>query len=95
MLHPFGAGNPEPTLAVRSVSVVRSRVVGVNHLKMTVRHGGSAFFDSIGFRMGALADHGIETDEPVDLAFVPELNRWNGQDRVQLRLRDLRPSRAA
>jgi single-stranded-DNA-specific exonuclease len=29
---------------------------------------------------------------PVDLAFLPELNRWNGYDRIQLRIRDLRVS---
>jgi len=91
-LHPFGSGNPEPTLAVRNLNILETRVVGDRHLKLTVRHGASAPFDTIGFRMGSLADLGLSASTPVDLAFVPEANRWNGLDRIQLRIRDLRAS---
>lgn len=93
-LHPFGAGNPEPTLAVRSLSVLNARVVGDNHLKLTVRQGNSMTFDSIGFRLGGLAELGLTPQRPVDLAFVPEMNHWNGYDRIQLRIRDVRMSEA-
>lgn len=92
MLHPHGAGNPEPTLAVRGLVVQSARVVGNGHLKLTVRHRNSLPFDGIGFRLGPLADRGLTGDRQMDLAFVPELNRWNGRERVQLRIRDLRPS---
>jgi len=27
---------------------------------------------------------------PIDVAFTPELNHWNGYDRIQLRIRDIR-----
>ncbi|WP_447973347.1 single-stranded-DNA-specific exonuclease RecJ [Nitrospira sp. Kam-Ns4a] len=93
-LHPFGAGNPEPTFAVRNLAVLDRRVVGERHLKLTVRHENSAPFESIGFRMGALIERGLEPGQVVDMAFVPELSRWNGLDRIQLRIRDLRASRA-
>ncbi len=89
-LHPFGAGNPEPTFAVRGLSVLNARVVGEKHLKMTVRQAGSPPFDSIGFGMNSLEDHGLSLKTPIDVAFTPELNHWNGQDRVQLRIRDIR-----
>lgn len=92
LLHPFGAGNPEPTLAVRNLAILGSRVVGERHLKLTVRHGNSKPFDSIGFRMGSLAECGLSGAQAVDLAFVPERNSWNGLDRIQLRIRDLRAS---
>ena len=91
-LHPFGAGNPEPTFAVTRLEVMDSRTVGEKHLKMTVRQGSSLPFDSIGFGMKSLLDRGIPFRAPVDLAFTPELNHWNGQDRIQLRIRDVRPS---
>ncbi len=91
-LHPFGAGNPEPTFAVKGIEVMDARTVGEKHLKMTVRQGRSMPFDSIGFGMKSLLDRGIPARTPVDLAFMPELNRWNGYDRIQLRLRDLRIS---
>ena len=40
--------------------------------------------------MGSLLDRGFSPVGPVDLAFTPELNHWNGHDRIQLRIRDLR-----
>jgi len=92
-LHPFGAGNPEPTFAVKGLEVMDSRTVGEKHLKMTVRQGRSMPFDSIGFGMKSLVDRGIPDRTPVDLAFIPELNHWNGYDRIQLRIRDVRLSR--
>ncbi len=92
LLQPFGIGNPEPTLAARNVSLLDARVVGDRHLKLTVRHKDSVPFQGIGFRMGSPSDHGLSMGQPVDLAFVPELDHWNGLDRLQLRIRDLRPS---
>jgi single-stranded-DNA-specific exonuclease len=91
-LHPFGAGNPEPTLAVRGLEVVEARVVGDKHLKLKVRQPRSWTFDSIGFRMGSFADLGLTPGQPIDLAFSPERNHWNGYDRIQLRIRALRMS---
>lgn len=95
MLHPHGAGNPEPTLAVRNLAILDTRVVGEGHLKLTVRHRHSPAFESIGFRMGSLAGLGVSAQRPVDLAFVPELSSWNGLDRVQLRIRDVRASQVS
>ena len=89
-LHPFGAGNPEPTFAVKGLDVLNARVVGEKHLKMTVRQGGSVPFDSIGFGMNSLEDRGLSLKTPIDVAFTPELNHWNGYDRIQLRIRDIR-----
>src|SRR5690606_24337238 len=86
-LHPFGAGNPGPTLAVRGLDVVEARVVGEKHLKLRVRQGRSFIFDGIGFRMGSFEGLGLRTGRPVDLAFSPERNHWNGYDRVQLRIK--------
>jgi single-stranded-DNA-specific exonuclease len=91
-LHPFGEGNPEPTFAVTRLEVMDARTVGEKHLKMTVRQGASLPFDSIGFGMKSLLERGIPSRTPVDLAFTPELNHWNGRDRIQLRIRDVRPS---
>jgi single-stranded-DNA-specific exonuclease len=92
VLNPFGAGNPEPTFAVKGLEVMDSRTVGDKHLKMTVRQGRSLPFDSIGFGMKSLIERGIPARTPVDLAFIPELNHWNGYDRIQLRIRDVRIS---
>jgi single-stranded-DNA-specific exonuclease len=89
-LHPFGAGNPEPTFAVRRLEVLQARVVGEKHLKLTVRQGRSLPFEGIGFGMKSLEEQGISLGRPVDLACTPELNHWNGYNRIQLRIRDMR-----
>ena len=94
LLQPYGAGNPEPTLVARNLSVLDARVVGDRHLKINVRGGQSAPFAGIGFQMGALARGGLSRESPIDLAFVPEVDRWNGLDRIQLRIKDLRPSQS-
>ena len=89
-LHPFGAGNPEPMFAVKGLAIMEARVVGEKHLKMTVRQGRSLPFDSIGFGIKSLAEQGLRQNQPVDLAFTPEINHWNGLDRIQLRIKDMR-----
>jgi len=90
-LHPCGAGNPEPLFASRRISLLEARIIGDGHLKLIVRQQGSMPFEAIGFRMSALLnEHRLSMDRPMDLAFTPELNRWNGLDRVQLRIADIR-----
>lgn len=94
-LHPFGAGNPEPMFAGRRLEIMNARVVGEKHLKVTLRQEGSPPFDGIGFGMKSLETQGVSLGSLVDVAFTPELNRWNGYDRIQLRIRDIRPSDGA
>lgn len=91
-LHPFGAGNPEPMFAGKRLEIVNARVVGEKHLKMTLRQGRSPAFDGIGFGMKSLEAQGLSLRTPVDVAFTPEWNHWNGEDRIQLRIRDMRPT---
>ena len=94
-LQPFGVGNPEPTFMAVGLKVLEQRIVGDDHLKLVVRHTHSVPFDTIGFRMGSLAGVKKLQDHPIDLAFVPERNRWKGLDRIQLRIRDFRVSEGA
>ncbi len=95
LLHPFGAGNPEPVFVVRNLTMLDVRVVGEGHLKLVVRQPGSTPVESIGFRLGdLLTQRGLSRTAPIDLAFMPELNRWNGLDRIQLRIKDLRACRS-
>lgn len=94
LLHPFGAGNPEPVFVVRNLTMLDVRVVGEGHLKLVVRQPGSMPVESIGFRLGELlAQRGLSSKASIDLACIPELNRWNGFDRIQLRIKDLRTCR--
>ncbi|GJL63319.1 MAG: single-stranded-DNA-specific exonuclease RecJ [Nitrospirales bacterium] len=89
-LHPFGMGNPEPTFLGQHVKVLEKRIVGDDHLKLVVRQEGSVPFECMGFRMGAMEHLARLENHMIDMVFVPEINRWNGMDRIQLRIRDLK-----
>ena len=91
-LNPFGMGNPEPLLSSIGVRVLQKRIVGDNHLKLVIRQNGSVPIECIGFRMGEWLDKLGEGRVLCDVAFTPEINRWKGSDRIQLRIRDLRIS---
>ena len=93
-LGPFGAGNPEPTFVAESLQA-RARIVtgkngGVAHLKLVLPDAPA--LDAIGFGMGPRL---LELEGPVDLAFQPSVETWNGRTRVSLKLRDLRAAEVA
>jgi single-stranded-DNA-specific exonuclease len=85
-LAPFGMGNPEPVLCLRNLKLIESRTVGGSHLKLRLGSG-HHHFNAIGWRLAGteLADH-------VDLAFCCEIDSWGGGERLQLRIRDIRPT---
>lgn len=85
-LEPFGAGNPEPVLFMGGLKVMDRRVVGDGHLRLRLA-GGGRHFNAIAFRF---ASH--EVPAMVDMAFFPEMNEWNGNSTLQLRVKDLRPA---
>jgi len=85
-LAPFGAGNPEPVLLMRALQVMERRVVGEGHLRLRLACRGRQF-NAIAF---GLASH--QVPGMVDIAFFPEMNEWNGNSTLQLRVKDLRPS---
>ncbi|HEY2747442.1 MAG TPA: single-stranded-DNA-specific exonuclease RecJ [Polyangia bacterium] len=86
-LEPFGLGNPEPVLGARGVTLDRSRVVGDNHLQVTLRDGLHAR-DGIGFWLAA---RDLGAGSRVRAAFIPEVDTFRGVRRVRVRLRDLSP----
>jgi single-stranded-DNA-specific exonuclease len=85
-LSPFGEGNPEPLFCARSLEVLGSRIVGEHHLKLRVRQK-ELSFDAIGF---GLAEKYPLDGKRINMVFSPELNRWEGYDRIQLRIIDLK-----
>ncbi len=91
-LGPFGSGNPEPTLVLRNLRVASARIVGTNHLKLAVTGRSGPRLDAIGFKMGSLESRGMSRSEPIDVACALDVNVWNGTERVQLRLKDVRAS---
>ena len=92
---PFGMGNPYPLFMSRHLTARNPRSVGAEgqHLKLSL-YDGHTTRDAIGFGMGSLLS-GIATLTSVDAVFSLERNEWNGDERLQLRLEDIGPSRSA
>jgi len=88
-LSPFGPGNPEPVFYAHSLEVIESRVVGERHLKLKVKQGRNVV-EAIGF--GLSKKHPLEDN--INMVFSPEINRWQGYEKIQLRIVDLEVMRA-
>ncbi len=86
LLRPLGIGNQTPLWGAKNLSVVgRPRVVGKNHLKLTLANGGSQI-DAIGFGMG---DYEVGQGK-FDVLFQVQENNYMGQKSIQLNLKDIR-----
>ena len=87
-LGPLGPGNPEPLLVSRNVEVRDSRVVGENHLKLTLSNG-NVVWDGIAFGMGRYAP---EVTRRMDLVYTPQVRTFRNEDQLQLKVEDFTPS---
>jgi single-stranded-DNA-specific exonuclease len=89
-LQPTGYGNPEPVFFSREIKVLSARVVGRDktHLKLTVNQDGTTF-DAIAFRLGHLF---VNLPHTIDIAFLFEINEFNGKRNFQLNIKEIRES---
>ncbi len=89
-LAPFGSGNPLPTFVSRHVEIVDRRPIGSQgeHLGLKLKQGGLAW-DAIGFRFGNRAQ---EITTYLDIAYNLDIDRWNGGQRLRLKLLDFDPA---
>ena len=91
LLEPFGEENSPPCLALCNLRLQRPPTVmgkEKNHLKLFVTDGGQTL-EAVGWGM---ADHFIALKNKnirLDLAFEPEINEWNNNRGVQLKIADL------
>jgi len=95
-LEPCGQGNPEPLLCLRGATVVGASTFGSSrqHVKVVLTDGGGGSIEAVAFNKPGLAGH-LPRGRRVDALFGADVDRWDGVDRVRLRLRDLRPAREA
>ena len=89
---PFGAGNPEPVLALPSHTLSFADPVGENHIRARFKSGDGKFVNAIAFRAAgtplgrALLDN---RGRAMHAAGSLALDRWQGEERVQMRLIDV------
>jgi single-stranded-DNA-specific exonuclease len=93
---PFGQSNPRPTLCASQVQLAEApRRIGQGERSLSVRlvqHG--IRLRAVAFGRSDWADHFPEPGQPLDVAFHPVINEYNGFRRVELHLLDWRMSAA-
>jgi single-stranded-DNA-specific exonuclease len=96
-MQPFGMANPQPVFLISNCEVVELFPVGsdAKHLRLRVRQksseGSYVERNVIGFSMGARCDE-CQIGDTLDLVASLELNEWNGNRELQLKLSDMRKS---
>lgn len=89
-LEPHGMGNPRPVFVSRNLRVRGARALKDGaHLKLTLLDESGRFWDAIAFRMGDRLNHLPDT---IDLVYTLEVNTWNGEQRLQLNVKDFQPA---
>ena len=94
---PFGAGNPEPMIALPAHTLVYAEEVGQAHMRARLRAGDGSTIDAIAFRSAGQKlgiALGQSRGQSVHAVGTLCLDRWNGVERVQLRLTDIAPADA-
>src|SRR5206468_7125221 len=89
---PFGSGNPEPVIALPSHQLVYADEVGQAHLRVRFKSGDGAIVNGIAFRsLGQKLGHALTQNrgQPLHVAGSLAVDRFQGSERVQLRLTDV------
>jgi single-stranded-DNA-specific exonuclease len=92
---PFGAGNPEPVIALPAHTIAYAEEVGQAHVRARLQAGDGAAIDAIAFRAAGqklgevlLKNRG----RAVHVAGTLGIDRWQGNERMQLRIIDVASS---
>ena len=90
-LEPCGNGCPKPVLVMENLTVDRlSQVGNGRHLRLRLQgknHGFNGIFFSATAESAA-----IEVGDLVDVAFIPQINEFRGEQTVQMNIQDIRPA---
>lgn len=93
-MEPFGPENMRPIFIARNVSETGfSKVVKEQHIRFVVRQN-NATITGIGFCM-ADKFHLLQMKTPIDIVFTLDINEWNGEKALQLKVIDFELSPAS
>ena len=89
---PFGAGNPEPVIALPAHQLVYADEVGQAHLRLRFKSGDGAIVNGIAFRsIGQKLGNALTQNrgQPLHVAGSLTVDRYQGSERVQMRVVDV------
>ena len=91
MLEPFGEENKTPIFIYKNLRINSIRALGEGrHLKLTLKDG-NYIINAIGFNMGYLVNDYL-IDDKVNIVGMLESNLFNGQELIQINLKDIMKS---
>lgn len=91
LLEPYGEANKMPLFLIRNLRIQAIRTLSEGkHLKLKLGQD-SYLIDAIGFGIGELAENYLIGDK-VDVVGSLEINSFNGNEQVQLVIKDMRKS---
>ncbi|MBQ7450661.1 hypothetical protein IJS77_04525, partial [bacterium] len=87
VLEPCGAKNPYPVLAVEGLKFQEQKLIGQkqNHLKFICKDSDNSTFDCVFWNKKTFD---IDETSPIDIAFYPRINTFNGNTTLQLDVQD-------
>lgn len=92
-LGPFGSEHRRPVFAASRVDVVGKpgrMGEGERHLSLQLKHYGKTM-RAIAFGQGEWADEIAAVGGPISICFAPTINRFRGEERVEMQLIDWKP----
>ena len=90
-LEPFGEGNKRPIFLYKNLKIVAIRALTEGkHLKLTLKDD-NFLIEVIGFNLGYLVNEYLIGDK-VDVVGTLEINNFNGNENIQINLKDIRKS---
>lgn len=91
LLEPFGEGNKVPIFIYKNLKIDSIRTLTEErHLKLTLRDENN-IINAIGFNMGDIAENYLIGDK-VDVIGFLEINSYNGNETIQINMKDIMKS---
>ena len=88
ILEPFGEANKMPVILFKNLKIDSIRALSEGkHLKLSLKCE-NQWIDAIGFNLGHLADE-YQLGDNVDIAGSLEINSFNGNESVQINIKDI------
>ncbi|MEK9628229.1 MAG: single-stranded-DNA-specific exonuclease RecJ [Nitrospinota bacterium] len=93
LLEPFGAENPVPSFRSNKIKIKELKFIGreKNHARFRAVQGVGQI-EVVAFNFASLLESLDIANEEFDIAYELHLNSWNGREKLELRLVDLKAS---
>ena len=91
LLEPFGAENPVPCFFSQGVQLQEVKLIGKDktHIRFRAKQG-KGQIEGVGFGLAEILDAVDVATERFDIVYELNLNTWNGREKLEIKLLDIR-----